>query len=81
MLRSCIHRAGWRCDATRRIASLLLSGLLIGLAPSAATLAQAVQADHPAIGGPYAEPHHGRGAAFRYPRALDRGGAARRKRG
>lgn len=56
MPRSCFSRAGRRCGASRCIASLLLSGLFIGLAPMAATLAQAVQAELPTARDPYAAP-------------------------
>ena len=57
MPRSCMPHAGRRCGIRRRIASLLLSGLALGLAPAVTVIAQTAQAaraEQPAIGGPYA---------------------------
>lgn len=51
---SCLHRAGRWCGVRSRIATLLLSGLAVGIAPTAATMAQSVQAERPEIGRPYA---------------------------
>lgn len=50
----CIRQAGRRCGVRRRIASLLLSGFVLAIAPSATTMAQAVPAERPEIVGPYA---------------------------
>jgi hypothetical protein len=49
-------RAGGRCGARRRIAFLLLSGLLLGLTPTGVVTAQPAPAEQTAIGGPYARP-------------------------
>ena len=54
MHRSCHHNDDRRCGVRRRIASLLLSGFVLSVAPSATTMAQALLAESPEIGGPYA---------------------------
>jgi hypothetical protein len=50
----CIRQTGRRCGVRRRIASLLLSGLVLAVAPSATAMGQAVLVERPEISGPYA---------------------------
>ncbi len=49
-------RASGRCGASRRITFLLLSGLLLGLAPTGMVTAQPAPGEQATIGGPYARP-------------------------
>lgn len=50
---SCRHCSGRRCDVPRRIASFLLSGLVLSIASPPATLAQSKPVERSQIGGPY----------------------------
>ncbi|WP_166016122.1 lytic transglycosylase domain-containing protein [Chelativorans multitrophicus] len=50
----CIGQAGRQCGGRRHIASLLLTGLVLAIAPPPVTMAQTVPVERPEIGGPYA---------------------------
>ncbi|MDP0926540.1 lytic transglycosylase domain-containing protein [Paracoccus onubensis] len=49
-----MSRTAWRRGASRRLACLLLSGLVLGPASTAVAQARPVQAEHPQIDSPYA---------------------------
>lgn len=67
MPRSCHRHDDWRCGVRRRIALLLLSGLLLGLTPTVAAMAQTVQSEQPAVSGPYADHIADASRRFRIP--------------
>ena len=59
--------AGGRCSACRRVAFLLLSGLVLGLAPTGVVTAQPTPTERATIGGPYARPIADAAQRFRIP--------------
>ncbi|MGB3834487.1 MAG: lytic transglycosylase domain-containing protein [Mesorhizobium sp.] len=67
MHRQCPNLAGGRRGVSRRIASLLLSGLLLSLAPMASVEAQSAPAGQPPVSGPYARHISDAARRFRIP--------------